>query len=161
MGKQEILVSVIGGHKNDDEVEQLAHKTGEIIAKVGAILVCGGLDGVMRASCKGAQEHGGRTIGLLPGTEKADANPFVDIAIPTSIGYARNVIVACCADVIVALPGSYGTNSEICYGLVHKRPVIDMGGWDIPGMVPAKDINDAERLIRDLVQKIREAREPV
>ena len=155
---REILISVIGGHDCNEEVEEIAHEIGSIIAKVGAILVCGGLGGVMEAACKGAKDQGGRAIGILPGTEKNDANPFVDIAIPTSMGFARNTIVACCADLIVALPGSHGTNSEICYGLVYKRPVIDLGGWNIPGMIPAKDLAQAKALIEEHVGKLRMAR---
>jgi len=155
---REILVSVIGGHDSNDEVEHVAYDIGEKVADMGAILVCGGLRGVMEAACKGAKKKGGRAIGILPGTEKSDANPFVDIAIPTSMGFSRNTIVACCADLIVALPGSYGTNSEICYGLVYKRPVIDLGGWNIPGMIPARDLAHAKSLIEDHVGKLRTAR---
>jgi len=157
MATREILIAVIGGHDKNDKVERLAHKIGKITARVGGILVCGGLGGAMKAACEGAKTEGGQTIGLLPGTDKKDANPFVDIAIPTSIGFARNTIVACCADLIIALPGSHGTNTEICYGLVYGRPVLDLGGWKIPGMIPAKNLGQAERLIQDYVGKIRAA----
>src|SRR3990167_7260646 len=133
MRTQKITISVIGGHKSSKEVEQIAHDIGKIIVRVGAILVCGGLDGVMEAAARGAKEAGGLTIGLLPGKDKGDANPFIDIALPTSIGFARNAIVACSADIIVALPGSYGTSSEISYGMVFERPVIDFGNWNVPG----------------------------
>lgn len=109
----------------------------------------------MTAACKGAKQAGGRTIGILPGTDKNDANPFVDVALPTSIGFSRNVIIACSADIIVALPGTEGTMSEICYGLVYKRPVIDLGNWRLEGMIPAKTIRDAETIIKSLVKKIR------
>lgn len=105
------------------------------MAKVEEILLCGGLSGVMEEASKGAKKAGGMTIGLLPGREKRDANPYIDIALPTSIGYARNAMVACSADIIIALPGSHGTNSEICYGLVFGRPVIDLGNWNIKGMI--------------------------
>ena len=155
MSKQRITISVIGGHEIDSEVEQLAHKIGQIIARVDAILICGGLYGAMEAACKGAQEAGGITIGILPGRDKCDANPYVDIVLPTSIGFARNMIVACSADIIVALPGSHGTNTEICYGLVYKRPVIDLGNWNIEGMIPAKDIDEAELIIKESIQKIQ------
>ncbi len=151
---QKIIISVIGGHDIDFKVEQLAHKIGKIIAKVGAILVCGGLNGVMEAASKGCKEEGGLTIGVLPGKEKKDANHFIDIALPTSMGYARNVIVACSANIIVALPGSHGTRSEICYGLVFGRPVIDLGNWNIPGMIKVKDIKEAEKKIKKLIETI-------
>ena len=80
MRKQKITISVIGGHDIDKEVEQTAHDIGKIIAEVGAILVCGGLDGAMRAASRGAKEAGGITIGILPGNDKEDANEFIDIA---------------------------------------------------------------------------------
>ncbi len=119
-----------------------------MIAELGCILVCGGLGGAMEAAAKGAKKAGGMTIGILPGKDKRDANSYIDIALPTSIGYARNTIVACSADIIVALPGSFGTNSEICYGLVYGRPVIDLGNWNIEGMIDVKNIAEAEEKIK-------------
>ena len=137
-----------------EKIEKLAYKIGQIIAKSGAILICGGLDGVMTAAAKGAKEAGGLTIGILPGRDKKDANPYIDIALPTSIGYARNTIVACSADIIVALPGSHGTRSEISYGLVFGRPVIDLGNWEINGMVKVRNVKEAESKIKDYIQKL-------
>lgn len=151
---QKITISVIGGHKINDKVEYIAHELGKIIARVDAVLVCGGLDGVMKVAAQGAKEAGGLTIGLLPGREKSDANPFIDIALPTSIGYARNAMVACSADIVVALPGSHGTLSEICYALVYGRPVIDLGNWNREGMIKVKDVKEAEKRIKELVGKI-------
>ncbi len=156
MKTQRITISVIGGHDASEEVERLAHDIGKIIAKVEAILVCGGLSGVMEAAAKGAREAGGLTIGLLPGKDKQDANPYIDIALPTSMGFARNTIVACSADIIIALPGSHGTNSEICYGLVFDRPVIDLGNWDIDGMIKVKDAQEAESVIKKCIQNIQQ-----
>ena len=155
MRNQKITVSVIGGHDVDKEVEHVAQEIGSMIAKVGAILVCGGLSGVMKAASKGAKEAGGTTIGLLPGTNKADANSYIDIALPTSMGYARNAMVACSADIIVALPGSEGTSSEISYGIVYKRPIIDLGGWKREGMIRVKDVHEAEEKIRGLIKNIK------
>ncbi len=152
---RKILISVIGGHEADSKVELLAHEIGAIIAKVDAILVCGGLDGVMEAASKGCKEAGGMTIGLLPGTTKADANPYIDIALTTTIGYARNAMVACSADIIVALPGSHGTSCEISYGFVYKKPIIDLGNWDREGMIKVKDVQEAEEKIKELIGKIR------
>jgi len=136
------------------KTEKLAEQVGALVAQLGGVLVCGGLDGVMMAACRGAREAGGMTIGILPGKSKRDANPYVDIALPTSLGYARNAIVACSADIIVALPGSYGTSSEISYGLIYCRPVIDLGGWNVPGMIKVKNIEEAERKIKELVGEI-------
>lgn len=137
-------------------MEHLAEETGKMIANLGCILVCGGLGGSMEAVAKGAKKAGGMTIGILPGKAKHDANPYIDIALPTSIGYARNAIVACSADIIIALPGSYGTNSEICYGIVYGRPVIDLGGWAIEGMIPVKDVAEAEVRIKKIIKKLME-----
>ena len=152
---QNIIISVVGGHDITNEVEQLAHKIGGIVAAEGAILVCGGLDGAMTAVAKGCKDAGGTTIGLLPGKDKKDANRYIDIALPTSIGYARNAIVACSADIIVALPGSHGTRCEISYGLVYGRPVIDLGNWNIKGMIKARNLSEAKRKIKECIQMIK------
>ena len=154
INKRKILISVVGSRKNGSKTDKLAYKVGKMVAETGAVLLCGGLAGVMHAAAQGAQEAGGLTIGLLPGCDKKAANPYIDIPITTSIGFARNAIVACAADIIVALPGSYGTNSEICYGLVYKRPVIDLGGWKIKGMIKVKNFKEAEKILKKLVQKI-------
>ncbi len=124
------------------------------MARSGAVLVCGGLDGAMKAAAKGAQEAGGLTIGILPGKEKESANPYIDIALPTSLGYSRNVIVACSADIIIALPGSHGTRCEISYGLVYSRPVIDLGNWNIEGMIKVKNIKEAENKIVEFIESL-------
>ena len=154
MRKQKITISVIGGHDCSKEVEQLAHKVGSIVAKVDAVLVCGGLAGIMEAASKGAKEQGGLTIGLLPGKSKEAANEYIDIALPTSIGFARNACVACSADIIIALPGSYGTNSEICYGLVYGRPVIDLGDWNMKGMISIDSVDDLEGVLEECIKEI-------
>ncbi len=157
MRKQKITISVIGGSSISSKVEDLAEAVGIMIGELGAILVCGGLGGAMEAAAKGAKKAGGTTIGILPGKEKDDANPYIDIALPTSIGYARNTIVACSADIVIALPGSYGTNSEICYALVYGRPVIDLGDWNIEGMVDVKNISEAEEKIKKIIKKLQNA----
>ena len=151
---KKITISVIGGHNKSPKTDRLAYNVGRIIGEMGAVLVCGGLTGVMEAAAKGAKEAGGLTIGLLPGKDKRDANPYIDIALPTSIGFARNAMVACSADIIVALPGSYGTSSEICYGLVYNRPVIDLGGWNTKGMIKVRNFQQAEKLLKKLMKKI-------
>jgi len=155
--KQKITISVVGGSSVGTSVEDLAERVGAMIAQLGCVLVCGGLGGAMEAAAKGAEKAGGITIGILPGKEKDDANPHIDIALPTSIGYARNTIVACSADIIVALPGHYGTNSEICYGLIHNRPVIDLGNWNIEGMIDAKSLEDAREKIKKIIKKLQQS----
>lgn len=155
MRTQKITVSVVGARDTSGEVARLAHDIGVLLAKMELIVVCGGLDGVMKAVCKGAKKAGGTTIGILPGKAKKDANPYVDIALPTSIGFARNAIVACSADIIIALPGSHGTSSEISYGLIFNRPVLDLGDWNVPGTIKVKDLKEVETKLKELVRKIR------
>ena len=146
--QKQINVSVIGGHKCSNEVEQDAHKIGINIAKVGAKLVCGGLSGVMEAAAKGAKEAGRVTIGILPGSDKAEANPYIDIAIPTAMGHARNTLVVQAADIVVALPGEHGTLSEIATALIYKKPVISLNSWDIKGVIKVTTVEEAIREIK-------------
>lgn len=157
MRKQKITVSVIGGSSISAKVEALAESVGQMIAELGCVLVCGGLGGAMEAAAMGAHKAGGLTIGLLPGKDKEDANAYIDISLPTSIGYARNAMVACSADIVIALPGSYGTNSEICYGLVYGRPVIDLGNWKMDGMVAARNVAEARVKIKKIIKKLQNA----
>jgi len=154
MRKQKITISVIGGHDTDSKVEQIAHEIGRNIAEVGAVLVCGGLDGVMKAASCGAKEAGGTTIGILPGLDKNDANEYIDIALPSTIGFARNAMVACSADIIVALPGSHGTSCEISYGIIYKRPIIDLGNWNRKEMIKVNNVGEAREKMEELIAGI-------
>lgn len=120
------IIGVIGGRSCNAEVEQVAQELGEKLVKVADVLVCGGLGGVMKAVCQGFKRGKGLTIGILPGYDKNDANPFIDIALPTGIGLARNVLVVKSADVVVALPGESGTLSEIAYCLQFSIPVVSL-----------------------------------
>jgi uncharacterized protein (TIGR00725 family) len=104
---------------------------GRAIAKKGAVLVCGGLSGVMEAACKGASEVGGLTIGILPGESRQEANPYVKIPIVTGVGYARNVAVVKSSQAVIAMDGSYGTLTEIGHALQSGIPVIGLGTWAI------------------------------
>ena len=147
------IVSVIGGHSCNKEVEQLAQNLGEKLAKVVDILVCGGLSGTMKAVCSGFKVAGGLTIGVLPGYDKNDANAFVDISIPTGMGLARNVLVVKSADVVVALPGEMGTLSEIAYCLQFGIPVISLNSWDIKGVIKVKTVDEAVDKVRELLKE--------
>jgi len=147
------VVGVIGGHKCTDEVEQLAHNLGQKLAKVVHILVCGGLSGVMMAVASGFKERKGITIGITPGYDKNEANPFIDIVIPTGLGLARNVLVVKTADVVVALPGEAGTLSEIAYCLQFGIPVISVDSWKIPGVIEAKTVEEAVAKVKTLLKK--------
>jgi uncharacterized protein (TIGR00725 family) len=153
MRTQQYTISVIGARACGPKEARLARSVGKMVAELGCVLVCGGLKGAMEESCRGAKEAGGLTIGIIPGDKKTDANPYVDIALPTTIGYSRNVIVAASADLVVALPGSFGTESEICYALVYGRPVIDLGGWKMKGMIKVRSVADARRVIKKILFK--------
>ena len=149
---QHKIVSVIGGHNCSAEVEHIAHKLGIKLSKVVKYLCCGGLCGVMKAVCKGFKQGKGITIGILPGYSKKEANKYVDLALPTGLGLARNVLVVKTGDVVVALPGSAGTLSEIAYCLQFNIPVIGIKSWDIPGVINVKTVDEAVRKVKELLQ---------
>jgi len=126
------IISVVGGADSDPSILMLAEKIGEEIAKRGVALVCGGLGGVMESACKGAKKFGGVTIGLLPSDCKDSANQFVDYALPTGLGYARNFLVAKAGDAVIAIDGSAGTLSEIAIAWFSDKPIVAItpsGGW--------------------------------
>ncbi len=104
---------------------------GEAVARAGAVLLCGGLGGVMEAACRGAKRRGGLTVGLLPDATRERANPFVDVAIATGVGEARNAIVVGGADAVIAVGGEYGTLSEIALALRAGKPVVGLGTWEL------------------------------
>jgi len=111
-------------------VSELARETGSEIARRGAVLVCGGLGGVMGAAAAGAREVGGLTVGVLPSYGADSANSAIDITIPTGMGHARNVIVVASGDAVVALPGEHGTAAEIALAQTLGRPVVVLGAWE-------------------------------
>ena len=146
MLKTELHVGIIGGAECAADIERLAEQVGAGIARRGATLVCGGQTGVMEAACRGAQTAGGMTIGILPGVDRAQANPYVDVAIATGFGEARNLAIIRTADVLVAIAGSYGTLSEIGFALRMGKRVIGLRTWDIDGIEPADSPEQALEL---------------
>lgn len=126
-----MYISVIGGSKCSKEIYELAYKVGREIAKRKAILICGGLSGVMDASAKGAKEAGGITVGILMGDTRIGASKYLDVSIPTGMGEARNILVVKAADAVIAIGGEYGTLSEIAHSLKMNTPVIGLETWDI------------------------------
>jgi uncharacterized protein (TIGR00725 family) len=141
--RKKIRIGVIGGSSPDKESHQQAFRAGQLIAEKGAILVCGGLSGVMEAASRGAKEAGGFTIGILPGNSLDDANTYIDIPVATGLGYARNSLVAMNSDVIIAIDGQYGTLSEIAYGCIYGKKVVGVGTWDIEGVNQVKSAEEA------------------
>jgi len=131
MTKEQKFIAVIGGGQPSTKEAKLAEKVGRQLAKRGAILVCGGLGGVMEAACKGARAEGGITVGILPGESRQAANPYIQIPIVTGMGYARNVAVVKSAQAVIAVGGSYGTLSEISYALQSGIPVIGLNTWSL------------------------------
>jgi uncharacterized protein (TIGR00725 family) len=126
-----MFLAVIGSAICDKGVAVLAEAVGREIARGGAVLVCGGRGGVMEAACRGAKADGGRTVGILPGTDRSEANPYVDVPIATGLGEARNAIVVRTADAVVAVSGGYGTLSEIGLALKMGRPVVGLDTWEL------------------------------
>ena len=139
------ILGIIGASTAEAATLHVAEEVGRLIAKGGAVLVCGGLGGVMEAAARGAQSAGGTTVGILPQNRKQDANPHIDIAIPTGFGEGRNVVIARTADVLIAVAGEYGTLSEIALGLRMGKPVIGIGTWDIKGVIKAETAEEAVR----------------
>jgi uncharacterized protein (TIGR00725 family) len=132
------LIGVIGASAGDGILPNstalsYAYDTGRLIAVHGAVLICGGKSGVMEAACRGASEAGGITVGFLPGMGKTEANPYVDIALPTGIGLARNVLTVRACDVVIMISGGLGTLNELTIAINEQHvPAIVLtgtGGW--------------------------------
>lgn len=136
-------VSVIGGGSVDEEGYETAVSVGQRLAERSHTVVCGGRGGVMEAVCKGASEAGGETIGVLPGVDRTDANPFVTVAIATGMGNARNVLVVLNGDGVIAIDGATGTLSEIAHALDLGRPVAGLATHDVPGVEAVETPDEA------------------
>jgi hypothetical protein len=132
---------------------ETAEEVGRLLAQSGAVLICGGLGGVMEAACRGAGMAGGMTIGILPGTDRSESNPWVQIAIATGLGEARNSLVASSADALIAVGGEYGTLSEIALALKWSKPVIGIGTWHLT--------SDVTRRTDDPIKRALDARSAV
>jgi len=151
MTHRKLIIAVIGSHQCDENTAKIAQQLGREIAKIGAILVCGGLGGVMEAVAKGAKENSGITVGILPGENKNEANPYIDIPIATGLGYTRNTLVTTAADIVVALAGEYGTLSEISFALNAKKPVIGIKTWDIKGIIKVNTVKEVMQEIKRII----------
>jgi uncharacterized protein (TIGR00725 family) len=137
-------VGVVGGSQPTAEQRDTAYAVGATLARAGAILVCGGRAGVMESACRGAAENGGLTVGLLPGTDRADANEWVRIALPTGIGELRNGLIVRASDALIAVGGAYGTLSEIALALATNTPVVGLEcSWTLDGIEQARTPEEA------------------
>lgn len=134
---QPLRIGVIGSGSCDDEIAGAARRVGELIAGADAVLVCGGLGGVMASAAEGASAAGGTTVGILPGSDPRAANPDIRIAIPTGLGEARNALVVAASDAVVAIAGAWGTLSEAALCLKTGVPLITLKTELPPLPVPA------------------------
>ena len=141
-------LAVVGAGNADEPLAALAERVGEEIAESGATLVCGGLGGVMEAACRGVRSRGGLAVGIIPSTNPADANDYVDVVISSGLGNARNALVVGSADAVIALPGGYGTISEVALALKMGKNVVVLGerSWKVEGTQAAGDAVEAVRL---------------
>ncbi|WP_251330941.1 TIGR00725 family protein [Haloplanus pelagicus] len=129
-------VSVIGGGRVDGATADRARTLGRVLGERGHVVVCGGLDGVMEATCAGASDAGGETVGILPTADRRDANEYVDTAIATGMGHARNAMVVMNGDAVIAVDGGAGTLSELGFAGVFDRPIAGLDTHDAPGVEP-------------------------
>jgi uncharacterized protein (TIGR00725 family) len=143
-------VAVVGSGTCSPQEEHAAEQVGSLLARAGAVVVCGGLSGVMEAACRGARHEGGLSVGILPGGDRGAANPDVVVAIATGLGELRNGLVVRAADAVIAVAGEYGTLSEIALALKTGKPVVGLGTWELargdsvdPGIVVAADAGEA------------------
>jgi uncharacterized protein (TIGR00725 family) len=127
-------VAVVGPGEASPEELHTAEEIGARLADTGAVVVTGGLGGVMEAACRGARSRRGRTIGILPGDDRDAANGWVEIAIATGLGELRNGLVVRAADALVAVGGGHGTLSEVALALKLGRPVVGLGTWAVHGV---------------------------
>ena len=154
------FIAVIGGSQASASELALAEEVGRLLADREAVLVCGGLGGIMEAACRGARAGGGVTVGILPGDKREAANPYVQIPVVTGIGYARNVAVVRSAQAVIAVGGSYGTLSEIAHARQGGIPVIGLSTWSLSrngqedkSIVPTATAAEAVDVAFELIEK--------
>jgi uncharacterized protein (TIGR00725 family) len=150
LGLREPYVAVVGPSAGTPAELALGDAVGRGLAEAGAVLVCGGMGGVMEAAAGGAMNAGGKTVGILPTSSRLEGNPYLTVAVATGMGEARNAIVVRTADVVIAIHGEFGTLSEIALALKMGRPVVGLGTWElmkageaVESIVRAKNAEDA------------------
>jgi uncharacterized protein (TIGR00725 family) len=136
-------VAVCGASKATADQSRDAEEVGRLLAERGAIVLCGGFGGVMEAVSRGAREAGGTVVGILPGTDRAEANPHLSLALATGLGQARNAVIVTAADSVIAIGEGWGTLSEI--GLARRlgRRVLALDSWQVEGLETAASPEDA------------------
>jgi uncharacterized protein (TIGR00725 family) len=142
---RERYVAVVGPSAGTPAELALGEEIGRLIGRAGAVLVCGGMGGVMEAAASGCAEAGGKSVGVLPGDSRLDANPYLTVAVATGMGEGRYVVVVRTADVVIAVHGEFGTLSEIALALKIGKPVVGLGTWELGrGGLPVDAIVQAE-----------------
>jgi len=152
--KRKPVIAVIGAGKCSKKLRDMAADVGRYIAENGGVVVCGGLGGIMEGAARGAKEAGGTTIGIIPSDNKEDANEFIDFVIATGIGQARNILVVNSADAIVALPGKYGTLTEMAFALNAGKPIVSVSAWNLGDEIrQEEDPIEAAKLALEMARK--------
>jgi uncharacterized protein (TIGR00725 family) len=145
-------IAVFGGRDITDDIYQDSVKIGKKLAEDNYLVFCGGGKGVMEAICKGVDEGGGTSIGVLKSDDVSEGNKYLKIPILTNMGITRNALLPLNADAAIAISGNHGTLSEIAYALQLKVPIIGYKTWDIPGVLNAEDIDQAIDLIKNSIK---------
>ena len=149
-----IQIAVVGDGQPPAEVAGWAEEVGRLLAQRGVVVVCGGLGGVMAAVARGAAAAGGLTVGILPTYDPSTANPAIAVTIPSGMGEARNVLVVASGQAVIALPGAYGTHSEVALALKLGKTVVGLRAWgDVQGVRVAQTPAEAVELALSSIQK--------
>ena len=158
-----MMIAVVGGDSAGPEALEMAEQVGRELARRGCTVVCGGRGGVMEAACRGARAEGGHTIGILPGPNRQDMNPYVEFPIITGMGFARNAVVVLSGEAVIAINGSYGTLSEIAHAMQYGVPVVGLTTWTFsadgheePQVLRARDAKEAVEMALEAARARRE-----
>jgi uncharacterized protein (TIGR00725 family) len=151
-----LYVGVAGASQPEASLVAAAELLGRRLAEAGAVIVCGGGPGVMAAVCRGGQQAGGTTVGLLPGLDRHSGNPHLTVALPTGLDQGRNLLLVRASDALVAVGGGFGTLSEVALALRTGVPVVGLATWSlalggrpVDAFPMAADAEDAARLVLD------------
>ena len=145
-------IAVVGASQPTESQERAAEDVGRALGAAGAIVITGGRGGVMAAASRGARETGAVVVGVLPGLDRREANPWVTVALPTGLGELRNGLVVRTADAVVAVGGAYGTLSEIALALAAGTPVVGVDSWPIDGVEVAESAGAAAERALELAR---------
>ncbi len=155
MARTEYYIAVVGSSACDEAIAKCAYAVGYELARRKAIVICGGRGGVMAAAAHGARDGGGISVGILPGRDRNEAAPHLSLALPTGLGEARNAVIACAADAVIAISGGFGTLSEVALALKKQKPVVGLlfSFGEIPGLYQAKTPQEAVDLALRIISR--------